>query len=90
MGRASPRKVHRYNLEFKRQAVRLSQLEGVEVQAVADALDSIHPFMLLRVTPKLTSRVQRERSCLWAGAIELPWACGYPGRSRYCRTRTIV
>ena len=32
MGRASPRKVHRYSLEFKRQAVKLSQLEGVEVQ----------------------------------------------------------
>ena len=45
MGRASPRKVHRYSLEFKRQAVKLSQLEGVEVQA--DALD-IHPFMLSR------------------------------------------
>ena len=47
MGRASPRKMHRYSLEFKRQAVKLSQLEGVEVQAVADALD-IHPFMLSR------------------------------------------
>jgi len=47
MGRASPRKVHRYSLEFKRQAVKLSQLECVEVQAVADALD-IHPFMLSR------------------------------------------
>jgi transposase len=39
--------VHRYSLEFKRQAVKLSQLEGVEIQAVADALD-IHPFMLSR------------------------------------------
>ena len=47
MGRASPRRIHRYSLEFKRQAVKLSQLEGVEVQAVADALD-IHPFMLSR------------------------------------------
>ena len=28
MGRASPRKVHRYSLEFKRQAVKLSQLEA--------------------------------------------------------------
>jgi transposase len=45
MARAGPRKVHRYSLEFKRQAVRLSQLEGVQVQAVADAL-AIHPFML--------------------------------------------
>jgi len=47
MGPASPRKIHRYSLEFKRQAVKLSQLDGVEVQAVADALD-IHPFMLSR------------------------------------------
>jgi len=47
MGRASPRRIHRYSLEFKRQAVKLSQLDGVEVQAVADALD-IHPFMLSR------------------------------------------
>ena len=47
MGRASPRGIHRYSLEFKRQAVKLSQLDGVEVQAVADALD-IHPFMLSR------------------------------------------
>ena len=31
MGRASPRKVHRDSLEFKRQAVKLSDLEGVEV-----------------------------------------------------------
>jgi transposase len=47
MARAGPKKVHRYSLEFKRTAVRLSQLRGVEVQAVAAALD-IHPFMLSR------------------------------------------
>jgi transposase len=47
MGRAGPKKVHRYSLEFKRTAVRLSQLDGVEVQVVAAALD-IHPFMLSR------------------------------------------
>ena len=40
-----PKKVHRYTLEFKLKAVKLSQLKGVEVQAVADALE-IHPFML--------------------------------------------
>jgi transposase len=43
--RAGPRRVNAYSLEFKLKAVRLSQLEGVEVQAVADALE-IHPFML--------------------------------------------
>ena len=35
MGRASPRRDDPYSLEFKRQAVKLSQLKGVEVQAVA-------------------------------------------------------
>ena len=45
MPRAGPRKVARYSLEFKLKAVKLSQLTGVEVQAVAAALD-IHPFML--------------------------------------------
>lgn len=47
MARAGPRKVQRYSLEFKLKAVRLSQLKGVEVQAVAEALE-IHPFMLSR------------------------------------------
>ena len=40
-----PKKVQRYSVEFKLKAVTLSQLEGVQVQDVADALD-IHPFML--------------------------------------------
>jgi len=39
--------VQQYSLEFKLKAVKLSQLKGVEVQAVADALE-IHPFMLSR------------------------------------------
>lgn len=42
-----PRKVHRYSAEFKLTAVKLSRMPGVEVQAVAKALD-IHPFMLSR------------------------------------------
>ncbi len=45
MPRTGPRKVQRYSLEFKLTAVKLSQLPGIEVQAVADALE-IHPFML--------------------------------------------
>ena len=40
-------RVHRYSLEFKLSAVRLSKLPGVQVQQVAEALD-IHPFMLSR------------------------------------------
>ena len=42
-----PRKIHRYSVEFKLKAVKLSDLEGVQIQDVADALD-IHPFMLSR------------------------------------------
>ena len=42
-----PRKVHRYSIEFKRKAVSLSDLAGVQVKDVAEALD-IHPFMLSR------------------------------------------
>ena len=44
MARAGPRKVRAYSLEFKLTAVRLSQQPGMQVQAVAAALD-IHPFM---------------------------------------------
>jgi transposase len=48
MGKAiGPRKVHRYSVEFKETAVKLSQMPGVQVQTVAAGLD-IHPFMLSR------------------------------------------
>jgi len=47
MPRAGPKRVQRYSLDFKLNAVRLTEEEGVEVQAVAGALD-IHPFMLSR------------------------------------------
>ena len=43
-----PKKVHRYSEAFKATAVKLSQLSGVQVQHVAEALD-IHPFMLSRL-----------------------------------------
>lgn len=42
-----PRKAHRYTAEFKLKAVKLSKIEGVQVQDVAEALE-IHPFMLSR------------------------------------------
>jgi transposase len=42
-----PRKVHRYSATFKLKAVQLSDLAGVQVKDVAEALD-IHPFMLSR------------------------------------------
>jgi transposase len=44
---ARAKRVHRYSLEFKLTAVKLSSLHGVQVQDVAEALD-IHPFMLSR------------------------------------------
>jgi transposase len=48
MGRPiGPKKVHRYSVEFKLTAVKLTKMPGVEVQTVAEALD-IHPFMLSR------------------------------------------
>src|SRR5438876_11625479 len=43
----NPMKVHRYTAEFKLKAVKLSQLGGIQVQDVAEALD-IHPIMLTR------------------------------------------
>jgi transposase len=47
MGRPGPKKTPSYGLEFKRAAVQLSHRPGVQVQAVAEALD-IHPYMLSR------------------------------------------
>lgn len=47
MARAGPKKTRQYGVEFKRTAVQLSQRPGIQVQAVAEALD-IHPFMLSR------------------------------------------
>ena len=45
--RLSAKKLPRYSLEFKRKAVKLTQIPGMEVQVVAEALD-IHPVMLSR------------------------------------------
>ena len=59
--RVGPVKVRQYSLEFKLKAVKLSQLEGVEVQAVADALE-IHPFMLSRWRKEARDGVLRGRT----------------------------
>lgn len=45
--RLSAKRLPRYSLEFKLKAVRLTRVPGMEVQAVAEALD-IHPVMLSR------------------------------------------
>ena len=63
MARAGPRKVQRYSLEFKLKAVKLSQLNGVEVRAVADALE-IHPCMLSRWRKEARDGVLRGRTSL--------------------------
>ncbi|HKK06936.1 MAG TPA: transposase [Gammaproteobacteria bacterium] len=47
MPKPGPRTTYKYSDEFKATAVRLSQLGGVAVQDVAEAL-YIHPFMLSR------------------------------------------
>ena len=71
MPRAGPRKVQRYSLEFKLKAVKLSQLEGVEVQAVADALE-IHPFMLSRWHKEARDGVLRGRVSLRSAVKKTP------------------
>jgi transposase len=45
--RLSGKKLPRYSLDFKRKAVRLTLIPGMEVQVVAKALD-LHPVMLSR------------------------------------------
>ena len=45
--RLSAKRLPRYSLDFKVKAVKLTRIPGMEVQAVAEALD-IHPVMLSR------------------------------------------
>ncbi len=73
MPRAGPRKVQRYSLEFKLKAVKLSQLKGIEVQAVADALE-IHPFMLSRWRKEVRDGVRRGRVTLPSAVKKTPLA----------------
>jgi transposase len=47
MARPGPKKTQRYGVVFKRTAVELSRRPGLQVKAIAAALD-IHPFMLSR------------------------------------------
>ena len=68
--RVGPKKVRQYSLEFKLKAVKLSQLKGIEVQAVADALE-IHPFMLSRWRKEARDGVLR-------GRVSLPRAVQAP------------
>jgi transposase len=66
--RAGPKKVQEYSAEFKLAAVRLSRQRGVQVQAVAAALD-IHPFMLSRWRKQARDGVLRGKR---AAGVQLP------------------
>src|SRR5258708_21570076 len=67
MPRAGPKKVQEYSAEFKLAAVRLSRQRGVQVQAVAAALD-IHPFMVSRWRKAVRDGVLRGKRV----AVKLP------------------
>ena len=66
-----PKKVHRYALEFKIQAVRLANHPEIETQDVAHALD-IHPFMLSKW--KKDYREGRLKPAAEAAGLSLPKA----------------
>ncbi|MDP1569609.1 MAG: transposase [Vicinamibacterales bacterium] len=70
MARAGPKKVRRYSLEFKLKAVKLTQLAGVQVQDVAEALE-IHPFMLSKWRKEAREGTLRGRAELSA-AVKTP------------------
>lgn len=64
MPRSGPRPIHRYSKEFKRAAVRLSQVPGMQVKTVAThALRARPPLVnCLQTTGNLTPRCQRKWS----------------------------
>ena len=66
-----PKKVHRYTLEFKIQAVRLANHPEIQTQDVAHALD-IHPFMLSKW--KKGYREGRLKPAAEAAGLSLPKA----------------
>jgi len=61
VGKPGLKKVHRYSVEFKLTAVKLSHMAGVEVQTVANALD-VHPFMLSRWRKEVRDGVLKGRA----------------------------
>lgn len=79
-----PRKLYRYSAEFKLKAVKLSQIEGVRVHDVADALE-IHPFMLskwrrdaregrIRAQVEVTSAAQEQREVQQLARLKAQYA----------------
>jgi transposase len=71
-----PKKVHRYTIEFKIQAVRLASHPEIQTQDVAHALD-IHPFMLSKW--KKDYREGRLKVVVEEGGLKLPKALRHPG-----------
>lgn len=70
-----PKKVNRYSLEFKIQAVRLASHPDIQTQDVAHALD-IHPFMLSKW--KKDYREGRLKPVAEAAGLSLPKALEVP------------
>lgn len=70
-----PKKVHRYTLEFKIQAVRLANHPDIQTQDVAHALD-IHPFMLSKW--KKDFREGKLKPAAEAAGLSLPKALRFP------------
>jgi transposase len=70
-----PKKVHRYTLEFKIQAVKLASHPEIQTQDVAKALD-IHPFMLSKW--KKDYREGRLKPAAEAAGLSLPRALRVP------------
>jgi len=70
-----PKKVHRYTVEFKIQAVRLSLHPDIQTQDVAKALD-IHPFMLSKW--KKDYREGKLKPAAAAAGLSLPMALRNP------------
>jgi transposase len=78
-----PKKVHRYTVEFKIQAVRLSLHPDIQTQDVAHALD-IHPFMLSKW--KKDYREGKLRPAAEAAGLSLPKVLPrrLPKRTHFC------
>ena len=74
-----PKKVHRYTLEFKIQAVKLASHPEIQTQDVAKALD-IHPFMLSKW--KKDYREGRLKPAAEAAGLSLPRALRVPKADR--------
>ena len=70
-----PKKVNRYTLEFKIQAVKLASHPEIQVQDVARALD-IHPFMLSKW--KKDYREGKPKPAAAAAGLGLPKALRLP------------